>query len=72
MKEPMHLCMNFMEMGQQKNKARYEAVLKGFKEAFGDSEEVLLFPHQDVQRSVETTQTIIMEKYWLAALIWTA
>lgn len=58
--------------GAAENKARYEAVLKGFKEAFGDSEEVLLFPHQDVQRSVETTQTIIMEKYWLAALIWTA
>lgn len=58
--------------GAAENKARYEAVLKGFKEAFGDSEEVLLFPHQDVLRSVETTQTIIMEKCWLAALIWTA
>ena len=29
--------------GAAENKARYEAVLKGFKEAFGDSEEVLLF-----------------------------
>ena len=57
--------------GAAENKARYEKVLKGFKEAFGDSKEVLIFPHQDVQRSVETTQTIIMEKYWLAALIWT-
>ena len=57
--------------GAAENKARYEAVLKGFKEAFGDSEEVLLFSSPG-QRSVETTQTIIMEKYWLAALIWTA
>ena len=52
--------------GAAENKARYEAVLKGFKEAFGDSEEVLLFS------SPGRTQTIIMEKYWLAALIWTA
>ena len=43
MKEPMHLCMNFMEMGAAENKARYEKVLKGFEEAFGDSKEVLLF-----------------------------
>ena len=58
--------------GAAENKARYEAVLKGFKEAFGDSEEVLLFSSPGRTGSVETTQTIIMEKYWLAALIWTA
>ena len=58
--------------GAAENKARYETVLKGFKEAFGDSEEVLFFPHQAVQRSAETIQTITTARYWLAASIWTA
>ena len=35
--------------GAAENKERYEAVLKGYKEAFGDSEEVLLFSSKTIQ-----------------------
>ena len=51
--------------GAAENKARYEKVLKGFEQAFGDSKEVLLLP-QDVPRSAETTQTTTTARCWPA------
>ena len=52
--------------GAAENKARYEKVLKGFEQAFGDSKEVLLSHHRAVQRSAETIQTTTTARCWPA------
>lgn len=52
--------------GAAENKARYEKVLKGFEQAFGDSKEVLLFSSPAVQRSAETIQTTTTARCWPA------
>ena len=52
--------------GAAENKARYEKVLKGFEENFGDNEGSFFSHHRAVQRSAETTQTTTTARCWPA------
>lgn len=58
--------------GAAENETRYEKVLTGFEQTFGDRENILLFSSPAVRKSAETIQTITMERYLQAALTWTA
>ena len=55
----------------KENKARYEAVVKGLTEAYGDGD-VVLFSSPGERRSAETTRTTTTERSWRGALTWTA